>query len=90
MFYLTNARLELGLENCTWGERGKKVALLDEKCMSTVLGAAGRKLAGCKTSSTGLYLNPQHSAFLGPGDPHPHPQCQDRSQLKANKQKCRQ
>lgn len=53
------------------GERGEKVALLDEKCMSTVLGAVGRKLAGCKTSSTGLYLNPQHSAFLGPGDRPP-------------------
>lgn len=58
------------------GVRGEKVALLDEKCMSIVLGAAGRKLAGCKTSSTRLDLNPQRSAFLGPEDrPTPHFPC---------------
>lgn len=55
------------------GVRGEKVALLDEKCMSIVLGAAGRKLAGCKTSSTRLDLNPQRSAFLGPEDRPPPP-----------------
>lgn len=53
-----------------------------EECMTAVMGAAKSKSAGCKTSSSGVDLNPQCSAtFLGP---------KDRSQLEGSEQNCRQ